>query len=304
MSAPEVTGKDLSRRFGLAGRKALVTGGSRGIGRAIVEQLCEAGASVYLCSTGEADLTKTVQELRERGFDVQGSTCNISDRQSCAALVHRVKDAFGGQLHILVNNAGVNTQGPTLSYDEEAYRRIINTNQEGSYVLCQLCHPLLKAGAQGCAAQPAIQGSSSEAHGSGATTSSIGSSSSSSAIGSSCIVFISSVAGGPLAGRSGSLYAMSKAALNQLAKNLACEWAKDGVRVNSVAPWVTLTELGKQNLTNPALLEGLLSRTPMGRLAEPEDISGVVAFLCSPAASYITGQTIAVDGGYSVMGFW
>lgn len=128
---------------------------------------------------------------------------------------------------VSVSNAGVNTQAPTMDYDEATYRRIIGTNQEGSYVLCQTCYPLLAAGAKGSC----IQGSGSSSSGSG---------------GGSCIVFISSVAGGPLAGRSGSLYAMSKAAVNQLAKSLACEWAKDGIRVNSVAPWVTLTEMGKQ----------------------------------------------------------
>jgi Tropinone reductase 1 len=125
-----------------------------------------------------------------------------------------------------VNNAGTNIQAPTLSYDEEVYRAVIGTNQEASYVLCQLCHPLLAAAAKASGAGSAGGRNAS--------------------VPGSCIVFISSVAGGPLAGRSGSLYAMSKAALNQLAKNLACEWAKDGIRVNSIAPWVTLTELGKQ----------------------------------------------------------
>jgi len=93
------------------------------------------------------------------------------------------------------------------------------------------------------------------------------------------------------------------AALNQLAKNLGCEWAKDGVRVNSVAPWYTETALGQQVLKNDEFRAGVLSRTPMSRIAQPEEVSGLMAFLCSPAASYITGQTIQVDGGYSVMGF-
>lgn len=130
-----------------------------------------------------------------------------------------------------VNNAGTNTQGPTLGYSQDDYRRIMGTNQEASYALCQAFHPLLAAGAKADANTAASSGGGGSGRRRG---------------GGSSIVFISSVAGGPLAGRSGSLYAMSKAALNQLAKSLACEWAKDGIRVNSVAPWVTLTEMGKQ----------------------------------------------------------
>jgi len=155
-----------------------------------------------------------------------------------------------------------------MQYTPQDYQRIMGTNLDATYALVQTFQPLLKSA------------------------------------GSSSMVLVSSVAGGPLAGRSGSLYAASKAALNQLAKSWACEWAGDGIRVNSVAPWVTLTELGQQNLKDPELVERLLARTPLKRLAQPEDVSGLVAFLCSPAASYITGQTIAVDGGYSVMGFW
>jgi Tropinone reductase 1 len=116
------------------------------------------------------------------------------------------------------------------------YERIMGTNLEASYALCQAMQPLLAAGAAG-KQQPAADT---------AAASQAGSSSSSRPTGDALIVFISSVAGGPLAGRSGSLYAISKAGLNQLAASLACEWASAGIRVNSVAPWVTLTELGKQ----------------------------------------------------------
>eukprot|EP00878_Enallax_costatus_P026565 GHUV01028513.1.p1 GENE.GHUV01028513.1~~GHUV01028513.1.p1 ORF type:complete len:213 (+),score=80.57 GHUV01028513.1:590-1228(+) len=212
--------------------------------------------------------------------------------------MQQVSDAFGGELHVLVCNAGTNTQLPTLQYTQEDYNRILGTNLEATYALCQLMQPLLVAGAAaGCNAASTAADTAVGAAGSS-------SNSSSRPAGDACIIFISSVAGGPLAGGSGSLYAISKAGVNQLAASLACEWAKHGIRVNSVAPWVTLTELGKQNLKDPSRVERLLSRTPLGRLAEPEDISGLVAFLASPAATYITGQTIAVDGGYSVMGLW
>jgi Tropinone reductase 1 len=114
----------------------------------------------------------------------------------------------------------------------------VGLNQEASYSLCQLCQPLLAAGAKALARASAKPGNGSSGGGSGGCVDR--------ASGGASIVFVSSVAGGPLAGRSGSLYAMSKAAINQLAKSLACEWARDGIRVNSVAPWVTLTEMGKQ----------------------------------------------------------
>ena len=93
------------------------------------------------------------------------------------------------------------------------------------------------------------------------------------------------------------------ASMNQLAKNLACEWAKDNIRINSVAPWYTATELAEQVLKDPEYKQAVLSRTPLGRIAQVEEVSGLMAFLCTPAASYITGQTIQVDGGYSCMGF-
>ena len=116
------------------------------------------------------------------------------------------------------------------------------------------------------------------------------------------IVFNSSVAG-LVSIQSGALYAISKGAMNQLTKSLACEWAKDNIRVNAVAPWYTNTPLAKQVLKNQVYLKAVVDRTPMGRVGEPHEVGAVVAFLCMPASSYVNGVTVPIDGGFTVHGF-
>ncbi|KAL6779519.1 hypothetical protein ACKKBG_A12620 [Auxenochlorella protothecoides x Auxenochlorella symbiontica] len=124
------------------------------------------------------------------------------------------------------------------------------------------------------------------------------------AAGGGVIIMISSVAGGPVAMKSGAVYGLTKASLNQIVMNFACEWASDGIRAISVAPWYTDTPLVENLLGDKELLQQILSRTPLGRVAQPEEVARVVAFAASPAASYITGQTLRVDGGYSAMGLY
>jgi len=121
--------------------------------------------------------------------------------------------------------------------------------------------------------------------------------------GNSSVVNISSVAGVNAIG-TGAIYAMTKAAINQLTKNLACEWANDGIRVNCVAPWYIDTPLVERVLSDNKYLHAVEDRTPLKRVGKPEEVAGPVAFLCLDAASYITGQTILIDGGYSAYGFW
>lgn len=164
-----------------------------------------------------------------------------------------------------MNNAGANRPKPISEHTEEDFSFLMSINFEAAYHLCQLAHPLLKASGKGS------------------------------------IVFISSIGG--LSGYQGcTIYGAAKGAIIQLTKTLACEWAQDNIRSNSIAPGLTRTPLGEEAMKNEGLFDGFIPRIPLRRMGEPTDISSVVAFLCLPAASYITGQVICVDGGITVNG--
>ncbi|PSC72101.1 tropinone reductase-like protein [Micractinium conductrix] len=192
----------------------------------------------------------------------------MSVAEERALLVEEASAAFGGKLNVLFNNVGTNVRKPTVDFTQADFSFLMSTNFESAFNLAQLAHPLLKASGDGI------------------------------------VIFNSSVSGGPTAMSSGSLYAATKAALNQLAKNLTCEWAADGVRAVAVAPWYIATPLAQQVLQDKQYEAAVLERTPMGRVGQPEEVARVVAFLASPAASYIAGATIPVDGGYLSKGFW
>ncbi|OAY80070.1 Tropinone reductase, partial [Ananas comosus] len=234
---------------------------------AVVEELASLGAAVHTCSRNEAELSTCLRRWSEKGYrGVTGSVCDVSSPEQREKLLKDTSSVFNGKLNILVNNAGTLTWKPTTEYSDEDTKFMWATNFDSAYHLCRLAHPLLKQS------------------------------------GLANIVFMSSISG-VIAVPYCSPYAATKGALNQLTKNLACEWAKDNIRANSVAPWLTKTSLVEPAL-DESLLEGIRTRTPLGRIAAPEDVSSVVAFLCMPAASYITGQTIIVDGGLSVNGFF
>ncbi|ADB41755.1 SDR family oxidoreductase [Spirosoma linguale] len=245
--------------WSLSGQRALVTGGTKGIGEAIVRQFLDLGATVFIVARDNALLQQQLTAYRQQGHTVDGLAVDMSQPGTATQVIDAVKANWGG-LEILVNNAGTNIRKATADYSPAEYDHVLNTNLRSAYELTQAAYPLLKASSSGK------------------------------------VVMISSVSG--LAHTSsGSLYGMTKAAMLQLTRNLAVEWAADGIRVNSVAPWYINTPLATPVLTNPEKLAGILKRTPMNRVGEPEEVASVVSFLCMPASSYVTGQTISVDGG-------
>ncbi|WP_128545824.1 SDR family oxidoreductase [Larkinella soli] len=253
----------------LTGYRALVTGATKGIGEAIVDQLLSLGAEVFLVARDNALLQEKLENYRQGGFAVEGLAEDVG-RPGAAARIMEEVTARWGSLDLLVSNAGTNIRKPTVEYSTDEFDFLLNTNLKSGYELCRAAYPLLKtSGGQ----QP----------------------------GKAAIVFVSSVSGFTHTS-SGSIYGMTKAALHQLAKNLGVEWAPDGIRVNAVAPWYVHTPLAEPVLNNPEKRAAILGRTPMGRTGQPEEIAATVAFLCMPAAGYITAQSLAVDGGMLAWG--
>jgi tropinone reductase I len=252
-------------KWQLKGKTALISGGTKGIGLAIAEEILNLGGSVYIVARDDSLIQERIEKWEQKGFDADGSVCDITSLIDMEELVRKVENKWKS-LDILINNAGTNIRKKIHEYSPEEYDSILSTNMNSSFHLCRLFYEQLKKS------------------------------------GNASVVNILSVAGLTHL-RTGAPYGMTKAALNQMTRNLACDWAEDKIRVNALAPWYTRTPLAEQVLKDKEYLDSVLSRTPMGRIAEANEIATAAAFLCMEAASYITGQCIAVDGGFSVYGF-
>lgn len=250
-----------AERWRLAGKTALVTGGTKGIGYAIADELLRLGATVTIAARTESDVTDCVAKWRSEGLNAHGIAVDLSPPEAARTLLA----SCGDSLDILINNVGTNNRKPTTEYTDDEYRRVLATNLDSAFAISRAAYPLLAASGNGS------------------------------------IVNIGSVAGS-VAILSGLPYALTKAALDQMTRYLAVEWAKDGIRVNSVNPWYTRTPLAAPRLDDAAFVQKVLDVTPLKRIAEPEDVAGIVAFLCLPAARHISGQSIAVDGGFLAQG--
>jgi len=248
--------------FSLQGKVAVVTGGSRGIGQAIAVGIARAGADVVVASRKLPDLEKVAEEIKGMGRKSLAVTAHVGRMEEIDNLVSKVKEEFG-RIDILVNNAATNpAMDSALDVSERAWDSIMNLNLKGLFFLSQAVARVMKEQGGGR------------------------------------IVNIASMEGitpGILP-----VYAISKAGVIMATKVMAKEWAKYNVRVNAVAPGLTKTRFSEALWSNPAILQGAMFRTPMGRIAEPEEMVGAVIYLASDASSYVTGQVIAVDGGTTI----
>ncbi len=252
--------------FDLDGKVAVVTGSSRGIGRAIVERLAEHGARVVVSSRKAAACLEVVEAIEARHGEDRAIAipANISSKDDLRRLVDETNRAFG-QIDILVCNAASNPYyGPMAGISDDQFRKILENNVIANHWLIGFVAPQMKARGDGA------------------------------------IVIVSSIGG--LKGNAViGAYNVSKAADFQLARNLAVEFGPHNIRVNCIAPGLIRTDFARALWENPETLKASNARTPLGRIGEPDEIAGAAVFLASKAGRYMTGQTIVVDGGATIV---
>ncbi len=249
--------------FDLTGRVAVITGSSRGIGRAIAIECARMGASVVVSSRKIDACKAVVSEIRDGGGHATAVACNVGHKPDLEGLVAHALREYG-RIDILIPNAATNpVYGPSSEVPDDVWNKVLTTNLTATHWLCQLVLP-------GMAER-----------------------------GGGSVIMLSSIVSTVGAANLG-VYAISKAAEAQLARNLAVEWGTRGIRVNAIAPGVIKTDFAKALYENPKAAAMVANMTCLKRLGDPADVAGVAVFLASDAARYITGQTILVDGGASI----
>ena len=246
--------------FDLSGKVAVVTGSSRGIGRAIAERLAEHGAKVVVSSRRAEACEPVAAGIRERGGQAMVIPCHIARKEALQELVDRSVAHWGG-IDVLVCNAAVNPYlGPAAGASDDVYERVMGANVRSNFWLCNMVLP-------GMAER-----------------------------GGGSVIIISSIGGLRGSAQLG-LYAISKAADMQLARNICVEWGPRNIRANAIAPGLVRTDFARALWEDPVLYRKRTKDTPLQRIGEPDEIAGAAVFLASAAGSFVTGQTIVIDGG-------
>jgi NAD(P)-dependent dehydrogenase (short-subunit alcohol dehydrogenase family) len=247
--------------FSLANKVSMVTGSSKGLGRSAALALAKAGSDVAVCGRNQADVDKVVEEIRELGSNAAGFLFDVTQKQSVQQGVEQIVSHFGC-IDILLNNAGTNHRVPVLEYPEEQWDKILQTNLKAYYLVAQQVVPQM------------IQRNYGK------------------------VINMSSILGH--VGLPNQLaYASSKGGVEQMTKVMALEWAKQGVRVNAIAPTYFETEMVSQIRQDAERFNFINERTPMGRWGQIEEIEGVVIFLAGSGSDFITGQSLVIDGGWT-----
>lgn len=255
----------MMEKFGLAGRSALVTGGTSGIGLAIGGALAGAGARVALAGRSVARGEEALAALRAEGLEARFLPCDVADAEAVSRLIRGAAALHGG-LHVLVHSAAINLVKPALEYAPAEVDALLACNARGAF----LC-------AREAARVMIPQGEGGK------------------------ILFLASMVA-ERAAPNQAVYAATKGAVVSLARALAIEWAPHGIQVNALGPQLTRTPMTEGLFANPGKMREVLARTPAGRAGLPEDAAGAALFLCSAASDYLTGQHVVVDGGRSAAG--
>lgn len=249
--------------FGMTGKVALITGSSRGIGRAIAEAFAEAGAGVVVSGRKQDACDRAARAIRSRGAEAVAIACNVSDPEAIERLVAGAVERLG-PIDVLVGNAAANPYfGPLLGIEDGTWDKVMDTNVRSNLRLCKRVIP-------GMAER-----------------------------GGGAVILVSSIAAFKGDAALGA-YAVSKAAEIQLVRSLAVEWGRAGVRVNAIAPGLVRTDFARALWEDEARRAARERVTPLRRIGEPEDVAGAAVFLASRAGAYVTGQCIVVDGGVTI----
>jgi NAD(P)-dependent dehydrogenase (short-subunit alcohol dehydrogenase family) len=248
--------------FDLTGKVAMVTGSTKGMGENSAMALAKAGADVAVCGRNTTDLKRVSEEIKALGRDSEGFAFDVTSKGSVLEGVDKILQRFG-KIDILMNNAGLNHREPVVDYPEEAWDLVINTNLKGYFLVTQAVAPHMLNRGYGK------------------------------------IINISSILG-KIALPNQLAYASAKGGVEQMTKVMALEWAKEGVRVNAIGPTYFETEMVKPIRNDPERFNFINTRTPMGRWGYLPEMEGIVIFLAAPASDFITGQTIYIDGGWTI----